>query len=365
MKFAALPLFGLACALAANVPARAQDAHAHGSGTAAPAPPSASALSWQTGPVLGRGRDHHTTVLVENGAGASLFVAGGTDYAEVFQDVWRLRLRRDGTADRWEQQRAALPAPRAGAGVSVAANHIVVTGGFYLDPAQPNVPQKTSTTYVASLRPDGSIREWKTAAALPAVRYHHASVAHGDWVYVTGGIGERIAEPTVFAAKVAADGTLREWTALTAMPNPRSHHSSFVREGHLYVVGGLANHPGLPLLHVDVSRAKIKEDGTLERWQTVSFTPHAYATHSSFVSGRHLYLVGGVEDNVRFTDAVWRAPFLADGRMGPWEEVKPGLPAPRAHVHNTPVWNGRMFSVGGSASRKVRTALDIATLPTP
>lgn len=359
MKAVALLLCGSACV--AGVAAHAQEPHSHGPAAAAARAP-VGAISWQSGPALAKGRDHHSTALVEGRDGASLFVAGGTDYAEVFQDVWHLRLRRDGNAAAWEQS-AALPAPRAGAGVSAVGSHVVLTGGFHLDPQRPNARQNTSTTYVAAMRPDGSIREWKPAAALPGVRYHHASVAHGGWVYVTGGMGERLAEPTVFAARVGADGTLGEWATLTPMPNPRSHHSSFVRDGHLYVVGGIANHAGLPMLHVDVSRAKINPDGTLERWQTVSFTPHAYATHSSFVAGDFLYMVGGVEDNVRFTDAMWRAPFLAEGRMGPWEEVKPGLPAARAHVHNTPVWNGRVYSVGGSASRKVRTELDIATLP--
>ncbi len=359
MKVVALLLCGSPCV--AGVAAHAQEAHSHGPAPAAARGPGGT-LAWQAGPALARGRDHHSTALAENGEGASLFVAGGTDYAEVFQDVWRLRLRRDGTAGSWEQA-TALPGPRAGAGVSAVGSRLVLTGGFHMDPQRSNARQNTSTTFVASLRADGSIGEWKPAAALPGVRYHHASASHNGWVYVTGGMGERLAEPTVFAARVGADGTLGEWAALTPMPNPRSHHSSFVRDGHLYIAGGLANHPGLPMLHVDVSRARIKEDGTLDRWQTVSFTPHAYATHSSFVAGDFLYMVGGVEDNVRFTDAIWRAPFLAEGRMGPWEEVKPGLPAARAHVHNTPVWNGRVFSVGGSASRKVRTELDIATLP--
>lgn len=348
---------GVVCGLAA--PVQAQHSQAQARDTAGGAPP---VITWQSGPPLPEGRDHHSTALIEGAGGASLVVLGGSNYTTDFGDVWRLSLRPDGTIGSWQRQ-DSLPARRGGASVAVVENRLVVTGGFFLDPAQPNVPQKTSTTFVARVRPDGSVGDWTAASPLPGVRYHHASVTHGRWVYVTGGIGDRVAEATVFGAQLQPDGTLGEWTALTALPNPRSHHSSFVHAGHLYVVGGLANHPGLPLLHVDVARAEIQADGTLGRWQTVGFTPHAYATHSGFVHGGHLYLVGGVEDNVRFTDAIWRAPLGSDGRVGAWEAVQPGLPAARAHVHNTPVWNGRMYSVGGSASRRVRVALDIGVLP--
>lgn len=102
-------LIGAGSLCVANAYAYAQEAHTHGA-AAAPAP-AAGGWAWRSGPELAKGRDHHTTVLVEGPSGASLFVAGGTDYADAFSDVWRLRLRRDGSMGAWE-----APAPGGGAG---------------------------------------------------------------------------------------------------------------------------------------------------------------------------------------------------------------------------------------------------------
>jgi len=67
----------------------------------------------------------------------------------------------------------------------------------------------------------------------------------------------------------------------------------------------------------------------------------------------HLYTFGGVEDNARFVDIVWRAPLAADGSLGAWQRVEPGLPNVRSHVHQLPVIGGRVYSAGGSNARRV------------
>jgi hypothetical protein len=75
--------------------------------------------------------------------------------------------------------------------------------------------------------------------------------------------------------------------------------------------------------------------------------PHAYATHSAFVYRAALWVVGGVEDNARFSELVWRAPLGRDGTLGAWSQVAQPLPFGRGHVHQTPVIGGRVYSIGG------------------
>ena len=60
-----------------------------------------------------------------------------------------------------------------------------------------------------------------------------------------------------------------------------------------------------------------------------------------------VWLLGGVEDMQRFVDDVWRAPIDAEGGLGEWTAIEPGLPAARGHVHVTPVVRGRIYSLGG------------------
>jgi hypothetical protein len=120
-----------------------------------------------------------------------------------------------------------------------------------------------------------------------------------------------------------------------------------IDHGAVYVIGGLAGNPARqPVQHRSVLRAEIARDGTLGEWRTVSELPHAYATHSAFVHGDALWVVGGVEDNTTFSARVWRAPLGRSGVVGAWSEAQP-LPFGRGHVHQTPVIGGRVYSVGG------------------
>jgi hypothetical protein len=317
----------------------------------APAAPPAP-IAWSQGPALEQGRDHHAVFATDD----RVFVAGGTDYRTVFADVWSARVRVDGGLEGWTRG-PDLPGPRAGAAAVAVDGLAVLVSGQLPDRS------KTADVFTARIAQGGTLEAWAPAPPLPAARFHHAAAAHGSAVYVTGGQGATGSEASVYMARVEG-GRLSAWTELTPLPRPRSHHASLVHGGYLYVVAGLDGNPAAgPALLNDVRRAAIREDGTLGEWELASIMPHAYGTHSALVHGGFLYVLGGVEDNSRFVDAVWRAPFREDGRLGAWEAVAPGLPAARGHVHVTPVIGGRVYSVGGSANRQVRANVDVGVLP--
>lgn len=316
----------------------------------------AQGLAWEAGPALARGRDHHAVTAAPLTAGThALFVAGGTDYRTVFADVWSARVRADGTTEAWRVQ-PDLPRGLAGAAGVVLRSTLTIVSGQIADRSY------VADVHQARIGDDGTLGAWTSAPALPAARFHHAATTDGQRIYVTGGQGAGRSEADVYIGAVDASGRITGWTT-AALPRPRSHHASFVHEGHLYVVAGLDGNPASgPALLNDVLRAPVAADGSLGPWRLVSILPYSYATHSAFVEGGALYVMGGVEDNNRFTDAVWRAAFQADGRLGGWERVEPGLPAVRAHVHVTPVLGGRVYSVGGSARRQVRAELDVGRI---
>jgi hypothetical protein len=320
-------------------------------------PQPAAAAAWADGPALAQGRDHHGVFAVHAAGGTWLYVSGGTDYRQMFADVWRLRLGADGPVADWEPA-GALPSARAGHSVAVGEHAVVLTGGQFMDGLR-----RIAEVYTARIRPDGSLDAWVAAPPLPRPAFHHPAVHHGGWVYVTGGQGETTAEAGVYGARLTPEGTLDEWVEMTPLPRPRSHHASFVHGGALYVLGGLDGHPAQGnALYVDAWRAEIQGDGTLGPWRRVSILPGAFATHSAAVHGGYVYLLGGVENDQRFVDTVWRARLGDDGLIGAWEAVLPGLPAARAHVHETPVVDGRIYSVGGSNRRVVSGALHVGTL---
>ena len=317
-----------------------------------------TAIDWSAGPALAIPRDHHAVFTVDRGEQRWLYVAGGTNYRDMFDDVSRAEIRADGSLGEW-QLTTALPTPRAGLAAIAVGDVVVATGGQIQGPDR-RLP-RIDEVFTARVQNDGSLGAWHAAPALPSPRFHHPLVAHGDWVYIVGGQGAREAEPEVFGARVQ-NGTIGEWVALTPLPRARSHHAVNVIDGHVYVFGGLDGAPGRPQAgFFDVIRAPIQADGTLGAWETVSMIPHSYATHSVSVHGGAAWLLGGVEDMQRFVANVWRAPLDPEDGLGAWTAVEPGLPAARGHVHVTPVVNGRIYSIGGRLTSGVTGDVQIGT----
>ena len=319
--------------------------------TVAAPPPT---LEWRAGPSLPAPRDHHVTLLT-NGR---IFLAGGNTYASLLSDVWRARLLADGGLADWEPV-APLPGPRGGHSVAVTDRAVVLTGG--------QLPDRTNTagTLVAAIAPEGRLGPWTPGPPLPAGRFHHSSVAHNGWIYVTGGLEPRTSVANVHGARLDAQGAPVQWVDLTALPTPRSHHASFVHEGALYVVAGLNGNPAGEHQQLrDILRAPILPDGTLGPWAEAGRLDSAYGTHAAFVRDGWVYLVGGVENNARFVGTVLRAPIRAGGSLGFFEQST-ALPVGRGHVHQTPLWKDWVYSVGGSASRRLVTAVHIGTFKTP
>jgi hypothetical protein len=304
-------------------------------------------IAWQNGPVLQLPRDHHATFVVRAAGGDFLYIAGGTNYKDMYDDIVRARIGATGGLGAFESA-GTYPAKLAGTSVAVAGNYAVLTGGQIATAGPPRALKRVADSYVAPIDAQGRLGAWKAAPALPAPRFHHPSLFHNGWVYVVGGQGEKEAEAGIFAAQVGADGSIAQWQQLRPLPRPRSHHAVFVADSFMYVIGGLDGAVNGHGAHfTDVIRAPVQADGSLGEWRIVSRAPHAYATHAAFAHDGYLWILGGVEDGNRFVDSVWRAQVAADGRVCDWQEVKPGLPIARGHVHNTPVLNGHLYSAGG------------------
>ena len=315
-----------------------------------------TALSWSEGRPLPRGVDHHGTFVTSGGWSASLHVIGGNDYQQQFATHWVADIASDGSLGAWHEG-TALPAPTAGMAIAQGNLAIYVLGGQHLG------RQNTTDVLVGytGTRDAQGIAAWERGPALPAPRFHAAAVATDRFVYVLGGLETATSTNTIFRSRMNQDGTLGAWTTDT-LPRARSHQAAFVHDGAIYMVGGLDGNPAGQLVPLwDVVRAEVHRDGSLGPWRTVGALDSAYATHAVFVDRDEVYVAGGVENNRRFSDAVQRAHIGRDGMLGPWERMAP-LPTARGHVHQLPVLNGRVYSVGGSAGRTVIPDVFIGSL---
>lgn len=316
--------------------------------TAAPRVTAPPALAWTAGPVLPRGRDHHATWIARAADGtASLYVAGGTDYRGVFDDVWRLGLSVRGEPTGEWAESGALPARRAGQGVATDGRIVVLAGG------QDSTLRKVTDVWTATVQPDGSLGAWTSAPALPAPRFHHVLLHHAGWLYALGGLEAQTSVDLGFRAPIR-DGVVGEWLPLPATPEPRSHHSAVVVGDTLYLLGGLNGNPAgrnVPL--TSIIAATIARDGSLGPWREAGQLVPAVATHASTHAHGVVWTVGGVEENARFSRAVWRGATGGTLAAAAWSRDTTALPAASSHVHQMPVFAGRLFRVGGGARRVV------------
>jgi len=315
-----------------------------------PKPPAGceGALSWAVGTELPSPRDHHGTFVLESATGAHLYVAGGNNYKKQFADVWRAPIGQDGSVGSWVED-TAMPSPRSGQGVALIDDRVIFTGG--------KVGGKELTqVLVGHAGDDGAIVEWATGPALPSKRFHGSADAFDGVIYATGGLLNSVSQDTVFAS-TWSDGQLSAWEDARALPQPRSHHSSFAAFGALYVIGGLDGNPaGAHETLSTVIRAEIGDEGSLGEWQSLADFPDGISTHGNVLNGACVYVVGGLIGKgglPQWSQSVYRAELDAEGALGDWQLMDGQLPSRRSHVHQAPLWDGRIYSVGGSFQKIV------------
>jgi hypothetical protein len=301
-----------------------------------------STLSFAPGPDLPSPRDHHGTVLVETPQGAFLYVLGGTNYARVFKDVLVAKLDEAGMPGAWAQTRP-MPGGNAGMGIAVHERRIYISAGQSLT----TFPTQVYSTAVLD---DGSLDEWRDEGTVPGGRFHSAAVVARGFYYVVGGVNETfIATDTIFRAPIGTDGKLGAFETRN-LPSPRSHQSMLVIDNRLYISGGLEGNPrsvskNLP----EVLSADIGADGELSAFRVAGMLPGATpVAHANFEWKGWLYVIGGVDEIGDHLAPIRRARLIGDGTLSAFEDFPPGLPVGRSHVHQTPVYDGHLYTLGGS-----------------
>jgi hypothetical protein len=176
----------------------------------------------------------------------------------------------------------------------------------------------------------------------------------GDAIYVFGGRGTDSRSTAMSArARIGPDGSLSAFEPTTALSPDRSHHASFVRDGKIYLVGGLTGDPtGEMTDRDDVVFAAIGDDGALGEWTPAGALPKALSVSAAQLYEDAVYVPGGLVGGAKFTDEIRRATFLPDGTLSEFETLEAKLPSPRGHVHQIPIYKTFFFSVGGKDNRE-------------
>ncbi|MGV3621160.1 MAG: hypothetical protein ACO1OB_10105 [Archangium sp.] len=308
-----------------------------------------TAIEWVQQPSIQEARDHHGTYLFANDGGATLVVINGVDMAEgrAIWDTWTSRLVEHGFLSTW--QRSVKPLFWAGgSGVDGWGNRIYSVSGQTIGM---NGGENTPRVQSLIMNDDGTPKEWVEEKPLSGEgRFHITATRVGRWLFAMGGrtiTGK--AMPDVWSAHIEDDGSLSDWSTARPFPAPRTHHASFAVGNRLYALGGFdaSTFTSDPTHYRDVLVATVDEStGALGEWQSQPL-PWDISTHSAAYSEGYVYVAGGFDNQLQLLGNVRRAKVNEDGTLGAFQEFLP-LPIPRAHVHHTPVHEGRLYSVGGN-----------------
>lgn len=326
------------------------DAEADAAPDAAPdCAPDCPVIAWSDGPPLTRVSDHHSTVILGGDDGASLYVLGGIETGprgapvSVSDEIVRSGLDADGTPAPFGLH-GRLPFALAFHGQAVGPEVIHLVAGVRMGFSG----RSASAAIVAVPHgPGDALGEPVTCdEALAGGIVHPTAERVGGRLYVIGGMAGNVPVADVWVAEVGPDGCPLPFAAAAPLPEPRSHHASAVIDGRIVVMGGFGPNQAA---RTDVLASTHGPDGAIDGWAVVGTLDPAPWTASAVVDGDWLWLVGGGEGSgfgAGFVDTVRRAP-LVDGLPGAFEVVMSPLPIARSHVHQTPLFEGRIYSVGG------------------
>ena len=297
-------------------------------------------LAWATSDTPSRPRNHHMTYVVHAQDGSAFLVAtAGVNGGTIMNNTDIAPIAKDGTIG------AFTAGPHYGTFVGgltgANVNGVLVGAGGNMGATL------TDWVFTSVVQPDGSLADWQKQAPMNEQRMHAASFAIGSRIWIMGGFNAASALGDVIFADVGADGTIASWNPGGNLDRARTHFAVSYANGFVWVTGGLGTLPTVtsPTLK-DVWRGSVESDGTIDGWTQMTPMPSGICTHSSFVYGGWLYVVGGIDDNGQ-SAVVRRAHLEDDGTLSTWETAAT-LPQARGHVHQLPIENDRVYSVSGA-----------------
>lgn len=298
--------------------------------------------------------DHHVTFAHTSDAGTFLYVVGGVDndfntLLAVHKEVRRARILETGALGTWEEL-SPLPTGVGFAALARQGNAVFVVGGLGQNAQGPFA---TADVFKGVLDAAGQI-SWSSVGKIPEVTLHATAHVAGQRLYLIGGTAQK-PKSKVLVSEFDGDGKLGPFTEGPALPSARSHHAMVVWKGELYLLGGF-DQLNEPL--VNVSRSVRDGLGRITGWALAGELETPPWTHGAEVVGDTLFLVGGGEGGPgqeHYVDRVRRAQLDGEGNLGTFEDVALPLPVARSHVHQAPIVNGRIYSVGGRLEAGLRT----------
>ncbi len=234
-----------------------------------------------------------------------LYVFGGTDGTNYYNDVQYAPINSNGTVGTWSST-TSFTTSRDAFGFAAYNGYLYVMGGYS------NSGSLNDVQY-APINSNGTVGTWSSTTSFTTVRNSLSAVAYNGYLYVLGGMGSSYLGDVQYTP-INSNGTVGTWVATSGFNMPRYGHNVIASNGFLYILGGYNG----SFLN-DVQYAPINSNGTVGTWSsTTSFTTVRDAS-SAVVSNGYLYIIAGV--NGSYLNDVQYAPVNVIARTARYSKL--------------------------------------------
>jgi hypothetical protein len=272
-------------------------------------------------------------VAVEAGAapGNYAFAVGGADTLGVAStSVYRATVEQTGATGGWSAM-TALPQARAYAAtaagtVFTAALDTTTAAVLYVIGGKDATGTTVGTVLHATVDLAGNVGAWQSGPSLPEVRHAGAAAVFRGYLYYAGGANAGDSARTdVYRARIREDGSLEAWESAPQMPSARSHFALVNFGPYIYAIGGetgvatptRASLSGTETAAVHLSRINLRT-GELNAWAAVSQQTKARSKHSAVFAGGALFVTSGVYAGQPGSSENSYAGINSDGTISAW-----------------------------------------------
>jgi pimeloyl-ACP methyl ester carboxylesterase len=174
-----------------------------------------------------------------------------------------------------------------------------------------------------------NISNWQQNTALPYSIASHVTFTNADKIYVIGGGGtDGVIHSNVLRADIENNGILSAWTTISNLPKPIIWHSLATNGSRVYILGGFTGSSADYNNFDTVYKADITADGSIESWDTLTPLQTESALGSSVIVENRLYYAGGnlnphqANDPNAASSTIYKADIdPSDGTIGTWSIV--------------------------------------------
>jgi N-acetylneuraminic acid mutarotase len=192
----------------------------------------------------------------------------------------------------------------------VTKSYIYILGGYSRNSA-------INTIQRASFDSDGNLSSsWSNVGTLPISNESMGYIATKGRFYLIGGNSSSGYLTTVYSTSINTDGSLGDFRSETPLPNKRHFPVCFVIKEKLYVVGGMDENVKLTNT---VYKAIVNNDGSLTEWTTLPNFPTSFYSGTPLLIKDRIYIFGLNDDSSNPKN--YYTTYDSDGNIGSWTYV--------------------------------------------